>query len=174
MQSNNKAKPIHIAGSILSRAIKNDRDAIETMFRQFLDETEAIEFAEFLGVKGILGIGEKSFSCITPRRVASLQVSSFGELVYQDGFLEDINSNIIYQPSLLPLYIFSFFLALFTFGIGLILLPLLVSLYYKIKKCGIVCNVKEGYSVYFFCDRKRITAACRMLRKITSSRERRI
>ena len=93
-----------VEGGLLSRAKRNDRNAIETMFKQFLAPGEDITAAEYLGVYGFWGFGRDSFGVVTDRRVASLQVGSFGEVSYQDGSLEYVNSTVLYQPSRFGLY----------------------------------------------------------------------
>lgn len=87
------------------------------MFNQFIPEDEQIQYACYLGIRGIWGIGTRQFACVTNRRVADITVGFLGEVTYQDGFLEHINSGIIYQPSKLWLYLM--LLGYFLFGISL-------------------------------------------------------
>jgi FHA domain len=96
---------ISVAQSILQSASNNDFGAICMMFKQFIPEDEQIEYAAYLGIQGLWGIGTRQFACVTNRRVADITIGFFGELTYQDGFLEHINSGIIYQPSKLWLYV---------------------------------------------------------------------
>ncbi|MEI9999913.1 MAG: hypothetical protein WDO13_12545 [Verrucomicrobiota bacterium] len=100
-----KSGTIKVHKSIMKRAILNDRDALGSIFSQFLSPDEQIYALEYLGTQGLWGLGKRSFTCLTDRRIASLRTGAFGELVYQDGFLEHINSGVIYQPSRLGLYI---------------------------------------------------------------------
>lgn len=173
-----KSGSITLEKSLLERAKKNEQDAICTMFSQFLCPEEQIHFVCYLGTRGMWGFGKKSFACLTSRRVCSLQVGAFDELVFQDGYLEQSNSGIVYQPDLLSLYgmviIYSFFALIFTFGLGLLLLPLVVQFYYRYKKCGIVWVIKEGVSVYIFCNRSRLALANDLYRLVGQVREQRM
>lgn len=164
--------------SLLERAKKNDQEAISTMFSQFLCPDEQIYFVCYLGTQGMWGLGKKSFACLTNRRICSLQVGAFGEIVFQDGYLEQSNSGVIYQPDILFLYllvgIFSLFAIIFTFGLGLLLLPFVVQFYYRFKKCGLVWVIKEGLSVYVFCNRKKLSLANDLYRVVGEVREQRM
>jgi hypothetical protein len=159
---------------LLHRAKQNDRNAIETMFRQFLPPGEQVAAREYFGVMGFWGFGRDSFGVATERRVAGLQVGSFGEVLYQDAPLEYVNSTVLYQPSRSGLYITVAVVAIVTFGFGLLLTPLIASWYYRRKKCGLVLNVREGVSVYVFIDRKRVPAANRFYKEFAGLREDRI
>jgi hypothetical protein len=97
---------IKIEQSILRRAINNDPEALSLMFHQFIPPNEEIRFAEFLGVNGLWGVGDRCFGCATEKRIASIRVGAFKEVIYQDGYLEHINSGVVYQPSKLKMYIF--------------------------------------------------------------------
>ncbi|RUT01881.1 hypothetical protein DSM106972_065040 [Dulcicalothrix desertica PCC 7102] len=110
---------ITLGQSILQNASQNDFGAISVMFKQFIPEDEQIEYACYLGIRGLWGIGTRQFACVTNRRVADITVGLFGEVTYQDGFLEHINSGIIYQPSKLWLYVM--LLGYFLFGLSLTL-----------------------------------------------------
>ncbi|NEN92956.1 MAG: hypothetical protein F6K48_30320 [Okeania sp. SIO3H1] len=188
-----KAGEIKIKPSILSSATRNDQQALLTMFKQFITEDEKVYYLQYLGCEGIWGIGNHSFACLTERRVADITVGRFGEVTYQDGYLESINSSIIYQPSKLGLYFaigfsiilalftglyfaisFSIILALLTFGITLIFIPFIVQGYYRLVKCGIAFWVKEGIPIYMFTNRKYLKRANLLCRSITILRENRI
>jgi hypothetical protein len=149
-------------------------------------------------LQGLWGIGTREFACLTDRRVADITVGRFGKIDYQDGYLEHINSSFIYQPSKLGLYIttgilftpfaVTFIITLLNpvnlipgliasiiwFGIALILLPFIVRLYYRFKKCGIIISVRGGLPVYIFTNRKLLTRANALWRLLTTSREERI
>ncbi|PLZ96260.1 hypothetical protein CEN50_19280 [Fischerella thermalis CCMEE 5268] len=194
----NRQKDIRIPSSLIQQAVQDDQKAIALMFQQFIPDDETIYFAQYLGLKGLWGIGTREFACLTDRRVADITVGRFGKIDYQDGYLEHINSSFIYQPSKLGLYIAAgvlfapFAIALITtllnpvnlipglifsticFGIGLILLPFIVQLYYRFKKCGIVISVRGGLPVYIFTNRKLLTRANALWRLLTTSREERI
>lgn len=168
---------IKIEESLLQRAKNNDFAAIEKMFRQFLPEDEKVLAAEYLGVKGIWGFGTLSFACVTNRRVAAIKSGLFGEVWFQDGCMEYINSGIIYQPSkfwLYALYIISFIVVVITFGFGLVLLPWVVNKYHDWSKCGVVFAIREGVNVYLFTDRGRLRVANRLYRMVMQARELRV
>ena len=105
--------PIQVDRSLLDRAKGNDLGAITKMFRQFMSPDEEIYFAEYCGLLGLWIFGTHSFACLSNRRLASLQVGAFGRVLYNDGFLEHHNSGVVSQPSLLKLYLWSFFAGLF-------------------------------------------------------------
>lgn len=107
------AAPIRVDKSLLQRAKGNELEAITTMFRQFLSPDEEIYFAEYCGQAGFWVFGTHSFACLSGRRLASLQVGSFGRLLYNDGFLEHANSGVVHQPSLLKLYLWAIFACVF-------------------------------------------------------------
>jgi hypothetical protein len=181
-----KQGSISIGTSLLERARENDSDAIETMFRQFLPDDEKIHYIQYLG------IGTHEFVCLTDRRVADITVARFGEVNYQDGYLECINSTIIHQPSKLKLYlavasyiitfglpslplVITFFpMIILVIIINLLLLPLIFQAYYRLVKCGAVLMVKEGIPIYMFANRKYITRINSLCRQLTIVREDRI
>jgi hypothetical protein len=183
---------ISIGSSLLARAIENDSKSIETMCRQFLPDDEKIHYIQYLGLKGIWGIGTHEFVCLTDRRVADITVGRFGEVIYQDGYLECINSTVIHQPSKLGLYlaiasyitvcvifylpiIVTFPLAIFPIAIiQLFFVFLVFQLYYRFVKCGVVLMIKEGIPVYMFANRKYISRVNTLCRQLTIAREDRI
>lgn len=172
-----RAGTIKFARSVLARAERGEKDAILEMFKRFVSEGEDVSAAEYLGVQGMWGIGTRSFGCLTSRRVASLRVGAFGQIVYQDGFLEFLNSVYVYQPSRLGLYIWGLLLvvlAIPTFGLALLLFPLMVRTYYRFNKCGLVFVIREGVSVYMFTNRKLLERANAMYRATVQLREKRL
>ena len=156
---------VQVQPNLLQRAKQNDSEAIATMFRQFLPEDEHVMLAEYLGVLGVWGIGTHSFAAVTDRRVAGMRVQILGGVTYQDGFLEYLNSGMVHQPSKLLLYIYVAIISVVTLGIGLLLLPLTVRIYYRFHKCGLVLWVREGVPVYVFSDRKRVGVANNLYRE---------
>lgn len=165
---------IKFEASTLVRAKQNDKEAMALMFKQFISADETIHSVEYLGTNGIWGLGTHSFGCLTNRRIAALKVGAFGEVVYQDGFLEYLNSMVVWQPSKLGLYIWSFILVLLsipTFGIALILFPLMVKTYYRFNKCGLVFIIRQGVSVYMFTNRKLLGRANSIYRDTVALRE---
>ncbi len=184
---------IKIAPNILSAAIKNDQEALLVMFKQFIPENEEVYYVQYLGRKGIWGVGNHSFACLSECRVADITVGRFDEVTYQDGYLESINSSTIYQPSKVPLYcymgiliilvlVFFIFaiilnltvLAFLILGIGLLLIPFIVQGYYRLVKCGIVLWVKEGAPIYMFTNHKYLKRSNLLCRSLTILRENRI
>lgn len=184
-------------GSLLDRAKDNDKQALETLFGQFIPQGEQFVDSQYLGVLGLWGLGTHSFASLTANRIASIRVSIFGNVLYQDGSLESINSSALYQPSLLLLYIWSaatlFFslilglmsglaiggvagllVALTWVLLGILCLPLVAKLFYRYKKSGLVLAVREGISVYIFIDRKRMGNAKRFYRLFCDQREERL
>lgn len=193
-QNENVEEPVSAVKSLLSRAKKNDGEAISKMFRQFVMPDEKLFFAEFLGTEGIWGIGTHSFACLTDRRVATLRVGAFGEVIYQDGLLEYINSTVIYQPSKLALYIMRLLISIayiyicvsaymtvgitalaFAVGLGglfsVLLLIVSTKIFYRLRKCGAVWWIREGVSVYAFCNRKRLVRINALSRKAIHLRD---
>lgn len=182
---------IRVKTSVLRQAKNNNPDAIRSMFQQFIPEDEEIYMVQYLGIKGVFGIGASSFACLTRRRVSDITVGFFGEVTYEDAFLENIKSSAIYQPSRLSLFIMSAFtilVALTLIGsvimglfinvflkVLLVLLvvalwffahTLLVRIYYGIVKCGIRFFIFHGITVYIYTNRrllKRANALCRVL-----------
>ncbi|PLZ96259.1 hypothetical protein CEN50_19275, partial [Fischerella thermalis CCMEE 5268] len=120
---------IKLGASILQRASQDDFDAIATMFKQFIPQDEQIHIARYLGSLGLFGIGTRNFACVTDTRVAYITTDNFGEVTYQDGYLEHINSGAIYQPSifylylLIGFYLFSSYASVFKFLNDASLLP---------------------------------------------------
>ena len=186
-----------VSGSLLNQAKENDKQALTTLFGQFIPNDEPIIDSQYLGVLGMWGIGTHSFVAVTTQRIASIQVSILGHVHYQDGVLESINSSALVQPSLLGLYLYTAFVSLqfgaFGFFIGilfsisagllgavlaillsLLLLPFTVRLYYRFKKSGLVLWVREGLAVVVFIDRKRMSNAKRFYRLCCDQREERV
>ena len=192
---------IKIEPSLMKRAKNNEFAALERIFQQFLPENEPVRTAEYLGVQGLWGIGTLSFACSTDRRAASIRRSFLGELNYQDGCIEYINSGIIYQPSKFWLYLVNLILIVFALyiavsgfslisfiystawalawfilvmAIGIALMPLATRIYYSFFKCGLVFVIREGVSVYLFTDRNRMNIANRLYRTVMQARENRV
>ncbi|MBT9548653.1 MAG: hypothetical protein IV090_24885 [Candidatus Sericytochromatia bacterium] len=168
---------IKVEKNILQLSKQNDPEALRKLFKQFLPENETIYSTEYLGIQGIWGFGAHSFACLTECRVADIKIDSFGEIVYQDGYLEEINSAIVVQPSKLKLYvvlIIACVLAIPSFGITLLLLPLIVRYYYRIVQCGLVFWIREGVPVYIFSNRSLLNRANNFCRNVALARENRI
>jgi hypothetical protein len=163
-----------VSQSLLDRATTGDKEAIRTMFKQFLGEDEEVLAAEYLGIRGLWIFGMRSFACLTERRIATIRAKLFGEIEYQDASLEWINSGVVLQPSRLALYLFVAASTLVTFGLALVLLPLTVRTFYRFKKCGLVLWVREGVPIYIFSDRKFVRNAMSLYRTASTLRESRI
>jgi hypothetical protein len=178
--------------SLVDRARAGDNEALATMFSQFLPRGEQMVEGHYLGLMGILGIGTHSFAAVTPRRFATLRISMFGGISYQDGSLEYVNSAGVFQPSKIKLYVtvglVSFFFAILGIATlaggspaGLLFLllaaahiPLTVRIHYARNKSGIVLWVREGLQVYAFIDRSRMRLANQLYRRCTDAREERL
>ena len=175
--------------SLLDRAKANDEQALATLFGQFISNHEQIIDSQYLGVLGMWGVGMHSFAAVTTHRIASIRISIFGRVHYQDGALEYINSSELGQPSLLGLYLcmgafFAFFsivcwslpsvVAALVVLLGLLFLPIAVRLYYRFNKSGLVLWVREGISIFVFIDRKRMINAKRFYRLCCDQREERL
>lgn len=184
---------ITIEQNILERAKQNDRQALETMFQQFIGGNEKIQFMEYMGQRGLFIFIDHNFACLTEKRIMSLKVGSFGEVLYQDAFLEDLNSSAIYQPSIFGLYVavvvalaILVFLGitlipgggvigvLITLVLGVFLVPLIVKYYYRLNKCGVVFIIKQGLSVFVFVNRSKLTRANVLWRVCAHLRENRV
>lgn len=161
---------IEIQSSLLKRATNGEKNAIKEMFQNFVSEDETIMEVQYFGDYGFL-FRTKSFVCITDKRVASLEYGPFGKLIYTDAFIEEINSGIIYQPSLFQLYFVGLILC-FTI-IGILLLNVWVRFYYKLNKSGLVWVVREGVNVYAFANRSKIDLVNEFWRKASYLRTKR-
>lgn len=144
---------IQIDGSIVKQATLGNKEAIKAMFQTFMAEDETIISVEYLGSYGVL-FTTKSFICITDKKVASMEYGPFDKIVYSDAFIEEVNSGIIYQPSVFNLYLIGILLCISIFGI--LLLNFWIRYYYKINKSGMVWNIKEGINIYAFANRSKI------------------
>lgn len=168
-------------GTLVARARAGEREAIETMFRQFIPATDAIVASAFLGTQGFGGIGTHSFGCVTQRRVGSLRVSTFGEVVFQESLAANVNGGRIHQPSRIWLYLLVAFWVLwpFWFAVGagpislvvlpvtLLSLPFVVRAYYGRVKSGVLLVVRESPPTHLFCDRGKLPAASALYRLAT-------
>lgn len=185
-----KAQP-KSGNSLLHRAKRGDKEAISLMFRQFTSADEQIVAVEYLGTRGVFGIGTHSFGCVTDKRVADIELGLFGRLNYQDAYLEHVNSSAFYQPSLAGLYGWIFavlaggILAAFWTGFGvvstilialvaLLLILFVARVYYHFVKSGVLFWVREGIPVYLFANRKRLPQAAAVWRLCTQARDDRI
>lgn len=89
---------LKINPNVFNASVNGNEEAIKTMFQQFISEDENIEeilYLKYLGLKGLWGIGVHSFICLTNRRIADLTVGRLGQITYQDGYLEGVNSSFI-------------------------------------------------------------------------------
>lgn len=110
---------ITVKGSLLQRAKEDDMEALKTIFHQFIPKDEEITFAGYYGYTGFAYVGSHSFACLTDKRVAALRVGPFKKIHYNDGFLENMTSGGVYQPSKFWLYIWiflGFFVGIALFG----------------------------------------------------------
>lgn len=161
---------IEIQSSLLKRATNGEKSAIKEMFQNFTSEDETIMDVQYFGDYGFL-FKTKSFVCITDKRVAALEYGPFGKMIYSDAFIEEVNSGIIYQPSLFQLYFVGIILCFTIWGI--LLLNAWVRFYYKLNKSGLVWVVREGANVYAFANRSKIDLVNEFWRKASYLRTKR-
>ena len=83
----------------MKKAKQGDSEALMIIFHQFIPSDEEILFTEYCGVKGFSYVSTYSFACLTRKRVSSLAIGPFKKLTYEDGFLEDMTSGGVFQPS---------------------------------------------------------------------------
>jgi hypothetical protein len=174
---------------VMARAKADDAQALETLFEQFIPPGEQIVETRYMGVMGLWGLGTHSFAAVTTQRVASIRVGLLGELLYQDGSLEYINSSAVYQPSRLKMYMPAIIMMLFVVIAALVtgsaiallavffvllLTPLMVKWGYRIQKSGLVVWIREGINVHIFIDRPRIALANRFYRLACELRDERL
>lgn len=153
---------IEIEGSVVKQAMLGKSTAINAMFQPFLSEDETIISAEYLGSYGAF-FTTKSFVCVSDKKVASIQYGPFGKIVYSDAFLEEVNSGIIYQPSVFVLYLVGFLLCCTL--IGILFLNAWVRFYYIFNKSGLVWIVREGVNIYAFANRSKMNRVNAIWRK---------
>ncbi|MEL7024707.1 MAG: hypothetical protein AAGL69_13275 [Pseudomonadota bacterium] len=164
------AKSVRPSTDTLSAARSGDAHALNAMFKQFVGDEETVLESYYLGKQGILGFGRQSFGCVTDRKLASISVGFFGHMEYRDGYIEEIETGAIFQPSLFWLYILSFIVVVSTFGIGLLLLPLVTRGFYRFNKSGLVATFDVGIPAYVFANRNRLTLVNRLWRRVHAQR----
>lgn len=161
---------IKIQSTLLKKAVLGDKSAIKSMFQNFVGEDDTIIDVQYLGSYGFI-FKTKSFVCISDRKIASMEYGPFGKIVYQDAFIEEVNSGVIYQPSIFPLYFIGFLLCITI--VGILLLNGWIRLYYQLHKSGLVWVVREGASVYAFANRSKIDLVNEFWRKASYLRTKR-
>jgi len=163
-----------IAQNVLSRAKRRDAPALRTMFQQFCGPHDEILAADYLGLRGLWHVGMHSFICLTKSRICAIEVGWLGRVIYSEGYLEEYNSGHITQPSLIPLYLICALVFLATFGIGIILFPFIIRLYYRFFKSGALLNFREGIPIHIFCNRRDLNRLNHCWRLVVSARDERI
>lgn len=153
---------IEIKKSVVAKAKEGDNAAIREMFLTFLGEDETILKVEYLGKYGVF-FPTRSFVCLTDKKVAALEYGPFGKIIYSDAFIEEVNSGIIYQPSIFWLYFIGAILCITI--VGLLLLNAWVKMYYTLNKSGMVWCVREGVNIYAFANRSKINLVNNIWRK---------
>src|SRR6266536_2824546 len=73
-------------------------------------------------------------------------------------------------PSRFGLYAIIVLLALVTVGLSLLVTPWVGRAYYRFKKSGVVIWIREGVSIYMFCDRHRFRQAAFVYRTASQAR----
>ena len=89
-----------------------------------------------------------------------------------NNFIEEVNSGIIYQPSLFGLYLVSILLACTL--IGIILIPAWVQVFYLLNKSGMVWSIREGINVYAFANQSKINEVNTFWRHLANVRTQRV
>lgn len=158
--------------SLVDQAIQGDKQSISTMFYSFIGNEEQIIEARYFGSHGFLLNKIRSFVCLTDKRVASIQLGRLGKVVYQDAFIEDINSGVICQPSLFWLYCVSILLACTI--VGIVLIPLWIKCFYALNKSGMVWSIREGINVYAFANQSKIGEVNAFWRYVANVRTQRV
>jgi hypothetical protein len=152
--------PVRLS-EVLHEARAGNSKAVEDLFSGFLGKAEVVSGCGYLGSLGII-FPEHSFWCVTDTQACSLRIQRTGELEFASGYLSHINSHAFYQPSLIPLWVIIAILIVSTLGVGILLIPWVVKLYYRYKKSGVVFWVREGIPVYIFADRPNLHNAQRV------------
>ncbi len=172
-QEENIENKIEVNKSLLEKAKENDQEALNTMFSQFIEEKEKIEYAEYFGSVGLLFLTH-SFGCLTNKRIISLNVEPFDFMSYRDMYIEEIKGVEINQDNILRLILGTIMYILFTFGIGLLFLGRFIRTYYKINKIGITFFNSKEVEVYLFANKSKIKKMNSLWRKTSKLREKRI
>jgi hypothetical protein len=146
---------------VLQEARAGNSEAVEDLFSGFLGQAEVVTDCGYLGSLGFI-FPEHSFWCVTDTQACSLRIKRTGQLEFSSGYVIHINSHAFYQPSLIPLWVIIAILMVFTLGLGIVLVPWVVKLYYRFKKSGVVFWVREGIPVYIFADRPNLHKAQRV------------
>jgi hypothetical protein len=154
----------------LTKATSGDREAVAQLFQGFFADDEVNVDCGYFGTLGFIFV-EHSFWCITDTRICTLRIKRGGEMFFQSCLNEHIKSDAFYQPSLLALWLLIIGVAISTWGIGLLLTPMLVKAYYKTKKSGLVFWVEDGIPpIYIFADRNNLANAQNLSVKIGAQR----
>lgn len=153
---------IEIDKNIVARAITGDHIAIKEMFSTFIGEDDTIVSVEYVGKYRVF-FPTRFFVCLSEKKLAVLEYGPFGKIFYSDAFIEEVNSGIIYQPSLIWLYIIGTILCLSI--VGILLLNLWVRIFYARNKSGMMWCVREGVNLYCFANRSKIHLVNELWRK---------
>lgn len=159
---------IQFDSSLVRNAKKGDKQAIAKMFSSFVGDGEQIHEVEYFGKYGVFFLTH-SFICVTDKKIYALQYGPFGQIVLSDAFIEELNSGMIYQPSVFNLYMVSICLCITI--VGILLLNSWVRLFYSLNKSGLVWCVREGINVYAFANRSNINKVNAVWRKVSLLRE---
>lgn len=163
---------VKFESNLVKKAIQGDNHALFEMFYAFIGPEEQILEARYLGSYGFLLSKTRSLVCLTDKRVAVIQLGILGRVTYQDAFIEEVNSGIIYQPSLFGLYLVSILLACTL--IGIILIPAWVQVFYLLNKSGMVWSIREGINVYAFANQSKINEVNTFWRHLANVRTQRV
>ena len=163
---------VKFESGLVKKAIQGDKEALFAMFHAFIGPEEQIFEARYLGSYGFMLNKTRSLVCLTDKRVAVIQLGKLGKVVYQDAFIEEVNSGVIYQPSLFGLYLVSILLACTL--IGILLIPTWVQIFYLLNKSGMVWSIREGINIYAFANQSKINEVNRFWRHLANVRTQRV
>lgn len=161
---------IKFSSAIIAKAKLGNKDSIRQMFSSFICEDEQIIDTEYFGKYGVF-FPTLSFVCITDKKLYVMEYGPWNKIVITDAFIEEINSGIIYQPSLFALYFVG--IVLCTTIVGILLLNFWVKLYYSLHKSGMVWCIREGINVYAFANRSKINLVNSIWRQVSFMRNQR-
>lgn len=162
---------IEVEKSLLKKAKEGDLESLKSIFKAFVGSNQEILYVDSFGKYGVF-FPDYCFACVTDKKICSIRIGYFGEIIYQDAFIEEVNSGIIYQPSVFQLYLVSTILCLSV--VGILLLNAWVKMYYTFKKSGLVWSVREGIAVYVFANRAKMASVNNMWRIASNARCERI
>lgn len=162
---------IKVEKTLLKKAKEGDLESLKSIFKSFVGSDQEILYVDSFGEYGVF-FPDYCFACVTDKKICSLRIGYFGEILYQDAFIEEINSGVIYQPSVFQLYFVSVLLCLSV--VGVLLLNAWIKIFYTLNKSGLVWSVREGINVYVFANRSKIASVNNMWKIASNARNERV